>query len=379
MSVKKIGIIEPVGGHGGMNYYDYGLGCGLNKAGLEVHLYTSPQTTTQFNEQVNTHLFYEGVWGDRNKVSRLFAYFKASKKAFIHAKSQGIEVLHFHFFDVRILEYFDLKTSKKRGFKNVVTIHDIETFQEHSKRMFSLDRLDKYIDKYIVHNQSSLKALTTKFPITIGKVEVIKHGNYEQYVGNASLLPIRIPIPNENAFTLLFFGQIKEVKGLDILLEALAICKQRNLNVQLIIAGKVWQSDFSKYQTLIEKHQLESMISLNIKYIPDEEVATYFAASDLIVLPYKRIYQSGVLLMTMSYGKPVLVSDLEAMKETINDGVNGFTFENENSDSLASKIEYAMNNSDLLFDVARQSKKDIIEKFDWADIGLETAKLYSEL
>ena len=67
-----------------------------------------------------------------------------------------------------------------------------------------------------------------------------------------------------------------------------------------------------------------------------------FAAADIAALPYREIYQSGALLMAMSHGVPVIVSDLEAMKETVVDGETGFLFESESVASLAASLATAL-------------------------------------
>lgn len=378
MSDLKIGIIEPVGAHGGMNYYDYGLALGLHKNDVDVTLYTCDKTAVNFKDEVRTKLTYRNIWGNRNKILRMFSYFAGSYRSFRDAKKRGIKILHFHYFDVRILETFDLLLSSLMGFKKIVTIHDIETFQANTKRMFSLNSLNSRIDKYIVHNETSKNILCDRFTILENKINVIPHGNFDLFV-NDQVKPEYSDLKEMNSddYVLLFFGQIKDVKGLDLLLNALSICKKSGQNLKLIIAGKAWQSDFDKYDQLINQLNLEESVVKRIEYIPDNEVASYYDKADLIVLPYKRIYQSGVLLMSMTYGKPVLVSDLETMKETIQDQLNGFTFQTENADDLADKIIFIKNNPELAEKVVNQSLVDIKEKYDWTKIGSKTKMVYN--
>ena len=92
--------------------------------------------------------------------------------------------------------------------------------------------------------------------------------------------------------------------------------------------------DFTPYQKIIDENNLQDFCLLHTKFIPQEDVAHYYCASDLVVLPYKKVYQSGVLMMTLSYEKPTLVSNLPPLKEILKDNENGFLFESENSSSL---------------------------------------------
>ncbi|MEL6357393.1 MAG: glycosyltransferase [Bacteroidota bacterium] len=92
---------------------------------------------------------------------------------------------------------------------------------------------------------------------------------------------------------LLFFGLIREYKGLDLLLEAFADARFRGTNIKLIVAGEFY-TDRGPYDRLIEKHQLSADIIQVDRFIQDSEVADYFNAADLLVLPYKTATQSGV-------------------------------------------------------------------------------------
>jgi len=96
----------------------------------------------------------------------------------------------------------------------------------------------------------------------------------------------------------------------------------------------------------------------------------------MIVLPYKKIYQSGVLLMAMSYGTAVLASDLEPMREIITDNETGFLFPNNNADELADRIIKILADYDLKDRVAKNGLHLMEEKFDWARIGKETTDCY---
>ena len=168
-------------------------------------------------------------------------------------------------------------------------------------------------------------------------------------------------------------------KGLGLLLHALPSVIARYPNLKLVVAGKVWKDDFSKYDRLIRENNLEKYINLHIRYILDDDVATFYCAADLIVLPYLRIYQSGVLLMAMSYGVPAVVSDLEGMVEVVNDGVDGFLFQNGDVTGLSSKLIDALSDNRRLKLVARAGVGKMERNHSWQSIGRQTVKLYQEI
>jgi D-inositol-3-phosphate glycosyltransferase len=121
----------------------------------------------------------------------------------------------------------------------------------------------------------------------------------------------------------LFFGFIRAYKGLDILLEALADARVAALPVKLLIAGEFYE-DASPYEALIKKYDLESRLVRATDFIPNERVAAYFSAADLVIQPYKNATQSGVSQVAYHFGRPMLVTDVGGLAELIPAGVVGY-------------------------------------------------------
>jgi len=108
-------------------------------------------------------------------------------------------------------------------------------------------------------------------------------------------------------------------------------------------------------------------------------VPLYYGAADLVVLPYLRIYQSGVVLMAMSYGKAVLVSDIPGMLEVVQDQETGFVFRSGDVDDLVQRICTIFANQPIMESVAKRGLRLMEEKYDWAVIGKKTKDLYASL
>ena len=134
----------------------------------------------------------------------------------------------------------------------------------------------------------------------------------------------------------LFFGLIRDYKGLDWLLEAFADPRLRNYKVKLIVAGEFY-SDKEKYTRLIEQYQLKEYIELHNRFIPDPEVGWYFAAADLIAQPYKSATQSGVTQIGYHFEKPMLVTNVGGLSEIIPDQKVGYVVE-PNPKAIADKL-----------------------------------------
>ena len=135
---------------------------------------------------------------------------------------------------------------------------------------------------------------------------------------------------------LIFFGLIRDYKGLDILLDAFADERLKNDSIKLIIAGEFY-SNAEKYHEQINRLGLSERIILRDIYIPDSEVANYFNAASLVVQPYKTATQSGVTQVAYHFNKPMVVTNVGGLKEMIPDGKVGFVVE-PNAKVLATAI-----------------------------------------
>ena len=122
---------------------------------------------------------------------------------------------------------------------------------------------------------------------------------------------------------LLFFGFIRDYKGLDWLLEAFGDEKLRRFPVKLIIAGEFYTSS-EKYLHIIREKNLTDYVILRTDFIADKDVANYFGAADMIVQPYKSATQSGVTQIAYHYNKPMLVTDVGGLGEIIPHGKVGY-------------------------------------------------------
>lgn len=172
---------------------------------------------------------------------------------------------------------------------------------------------------------------------------------------------------------LLFFGFIRKYKGLDILLQAMPLIKNRNL--KLIIAGEFYESK-DEYLSLIKEHHLESAIIMKDEYIPKDEVRYYFSAADLIVQPYRSATQSGVTQIAYSFDKPMVVTNVGGLPEMVTDGVSGFVTD-VNPHAIAKAIDsFFIEQLAIPFTAGVQSEKN---KFGWDKMITTVKDMYQTL
>ena len=136
---------------------------------------------------------------------------------------------------------------------------------------------------------------------------------------------------------LLFFGFVREYKGLRYLLDAMQHICSRVSNVKLLIVGSFGE-DKDSYLQMIRKNRIEDCVVLTDGYIPDEEVETYFAASDIVVLPYESATQSGIVQLAYGFEKPVIVTNVGGLPETVTDGKTGYVIEPFSAGQIAEAV-----------------------------------------
>ena len=379
---EKVAIIDSLGAHGGSHhFYLYGQSKGLSESGIDVSIYTNNVTLNPNYSGVNFHTFYKNIYGGKSNLLAGIKYILGTIFSVIHAKISGVKICHFHIFHVNILVFFDFIFSKLFCMKVVYTIHDIVSFENKKSSDILSKWIYKRVDKILTHNSFSAEIFKNKYSDIKSEIDIIPHGNYVPFIDvkkDKMISRNRLSIPMDKT-VLLFFGMIKKVKGLEVLLHSLKDVVSKNNDVLLVIAGRVWENDFSMYQKLIDDNKLSDYCLIHNKFIPHEVVDYYYSSADLVVLPYTRIYQSGVLMMSLSYEKAVLVSDLSPLTEVVEDGKTGFVFKSENSISLSEKLNHILSDRKNLEEVKIKGVTLVNTKYDWLEIGKQTKISYQSI
>ncbi|MFO8008994.1 MAG: glycosyltransferase [Candidatus Brocadiia bacterium] len=159
----------------------------------------------------------------------------------------------------------------------------------------------------------------------------------------------------------LFFGFVREYKGVDVLLDAMArVVRQREAT--LVVAGEFWE-DRGRYERRVHELGLAGRVRLDDRYIPNEEVGLYFAAADLVVQPYLSASASGVTRLALDFGRPVIATRVGALPEVVQDGENGRLVPPGDAAALADAIVRSFEPAEL----ARLSRNAAPEDDDsWA-------------
>lgn len=165
----------------------------------------------------------------------------------------------------------------------------------------------------------------------------------------------------------LFFGFIRDYKGLDLLLEAWADLRRRGATTgrKLLIGGEYYGNK-QKYDTLIHDLDLSDEVIVHDSYIDESRVRYYFSASDLVVQPYRSATQSGVTQVAYHFGVPMIVTNVGGLSEIVPDGKVGFVVERE-PQQIADAIDKFYNTEGL----AKQFRENITtekQRFTWESL-----------
>jgi D-inositol-3-phosphate glycosyltransferase len=171
---------------------------------------------------------------------------------------------------------------------------------------------------------------------------------------------------------LLFFGFIREYKGLDWLLTAFANPGLRKFRVKLLVAGEYYAAP-QKYEEIIREKHLEEYVVLHTRFIDDKMVPYYFGAADLIVQPYKSATQSGVTQVAYHFEKPILVTDVGGLGEIVPNGKVGYTVSPDPESIAEALLDFLENNPSAEFiknikiEKIRFSWEKMVETFEKLD------------
>lgn len=163
----------------------------------------------------------------------------------------------------------------------------------------------------------------------------------------------------------LFFGHVRPFKGLDIALEAWSLMESR---ATLLVAGEVWWNDEAMYRQQVRELGLDERVRLELRFIPDDEVALWFAAADVVVVPYRREAQSGVALTAFHFARPVIATEVGGVPEVVRDGIEGRIVPPGDPEALASALDAFFRDTPTA-ERMQKAAAAAAQKYSWSRYG----------
>jgi glycosyltransferase involved in cell wall biosynthesis len=290
------------------------------------------------------------------------------------------------------LEYFDrtLLTLFYRlcGKRIVFTVHNVNIRQRDGRdswlNRWTLRFQYQLVFHLFVHTERMKRDLQQDFGLDGTKITVIPFGingsvpdtdlTREQARERLRLRP--------DDKVVLFFGNIAPYKGLEDLVTAFEQLIPTNPKLRLIIAGR--PKGEAAYWANIERRlavpPLNARVLMRIEFVPDADTEIYFKAADVLALPYRRIFQSGVLFLAYNFGLPVVAADVGAIREDIVEGQTGYIYPANDATGLAACLERYFS-GDLFRDLERHRReiRDIAEsRHSWERVARLTEAIYQQ-
>ena len=217
--------------------------------------------------------------------------------------------------------YLVVEILNKLSFKVPVVIEFHEVIDPLENSILPIKIYSKIIGKiirslanhYVVHSKVDRELISQIYRIPADKISVIPHGIYDHY---SRVDSAKEKLNIEERFVILFFGLLRPYKGVKYLIKAFESLPKDILDhSRLLIVGETWEDQESI--KLITQSKYYNKITVVNRYVPDEELALYFSASDVVVLPYIRASQSGVAHIAMHFGLPIIASYVGGLKESL--------------------------------------------------------------
>ncbi len=218
------------------------------------------------------------------------------------------------------------------------------------------------VDFFVVQSKAVEEELKAFWPSA--RFKLVPHPIYQIFGTSIPKEQARQKLGIAEKHVLLFFGYVRKYKGLDTLIRAMPTVL-KGIKARLLIVGEFYD-DEAKYRNLVDSLGLKSDVTIRSDYVPNDQVATYFSASDVVVLPYAAATQSGIAQIAYQFDKPVIATRVGGLAEVVLDGMTGFIVPPDDPSALAYAIlrYYSEGHEEEFVENVRSEKK----KYSWSTL-----------
>lgn len=351
-------FIEPAGA-GGVAHCTYALANALSARGVACEILTGTRWHPRpLTGPARVHRVFRGLW--TNPAALYYRCLRLRRRVdIVHWQSTTYPKL--------ILMLMQIIPMKKIPW--IFTVHNVLPHERTQTALQLYGRIYERMDGLIFHTQHSLDSFRPLFPNVKAQTRIIPLGEYGFLQGSA---------PAESrpgGPVILFFGNVRHYKGLDVLIRALAEVKKAVPGAVLRVAGQ-WFVPFQDYEDLIARLGLQSSVEFERGFIPDEEVPQLFAPAGVVALPYRDIDQSAVLLLAMALGKPIVASRVGGMAEILRHGQTALLVPPEDPAALAEALIRLLRDPLWAAQLGRNAQEEVRARFSWERIAEQTESFY---
>lgn len=382
----KVLFVEPMG-FSGIFRHAMVLGRELVRQGLNVEMVTS-----RYHAELATNpdgVIVHQLLGGMNRAQPVWRrgldYLSTWPKFITHVLTARADLIHFHQFTTPYLDAALLGLLRLMGQRLALSVHENEPRKKAlppSVTRLALRMLYRLPQAIVTHSHFARDELVQHFDVPGNKITVIPLGNFFDYIQTPctqAQARQKLELPAHGSI-ILFFGTIRDNKGLHILLDALEQVNREPGNWHLVIAGEMERKTmFDKYAEHIRRSKLDERVIVRLGYVPADLLPDYFCAADIIALPYLQVYQSGVVQLAYAFERPVIASQVGGLAEVVIEGETGYLVPPGDPNALAHSLLKLMKNPTASKQLGKRGKAVAETIYSWDKIARQTASLYSKI
>lgn len=236
-------------------------------------------------------------------------------------------------------ELWFLKFAKRLGIKLVYTVHNLLPHDSGTRFLSLFKRVYSEMDALICHTEEAKNGLIHEFSVDPQRIWVIPHGPllHDLKRDSTQVAKSRLGFPADVPLVL-WQGFIRPYKGLDFLLQAWHKITTQGLRAHLLIAGTGEHEMLESLQEDVTRLGLQASVRLDLRFVPDQELATYYQAADILTYPYRDVTTSGALMTALAYNKPIVATNLPGFREILRNNANALLVNYGDVDALSDSL-----------------------------------------
>lgn len=356
-----------------LSIYDKGVLSNMPKGLVEFFGNRQWNVGTMDNCKCNLLFNYKE---NNSLIVKVLKYLLAFFKIYLYTIKRKPAIVHIQWIKIPIIDLMFFKLLKARNIKVVFTAHNVlphntgDRYKNEYKRIYSL------CDRVIVHSLKTKLEIQNTFDLNPDKVVVIPHGiisiPVSEHEVSHRMTELKHKYGIDRKIVITSLGNQSYYKGVDLLLEVWSDYFKSNTNLHLIIAGVNQGLDYS--------NTIGTNITIINEKLSNLDFLAFLKMTDIIILPYRKISQSGVLFSAINYDIPVIVSNAGGLPEPLGIGNIGWNMGEANKYNLAQVLMRISSSPD---EIKKKSNpiefKKVKTYYSWETISFKTLELYRSL
>lgn len=360
-------FIDPMS-YNNLGDYDYFLLSNLKQT--KVSFYCNKRFDHPEIDDISYYKIFN--YQDKNRFLKAFSYSLSLLYLLLKIIKYKPPILHFQWFKLFFIDLIFLQILKifNSKIKIVFTAHNVLPHKHNKMTKLIFKHIYRKIDMIIVHENYAKNKIINEFSIHHDKITIIRHGYFPNIKSGDKI--------NNDKLVFGMVGYLSYYKGVDILYNAWKNSKTLNSekSIKLILAGKLDPKVLNKINSTCKPDNIETYYG----FLSEDEFQKIFDEIDILILPYREISQSGILLRAIGAKKPFIVTNKGGLSEPLDYGCVGWLLKDNSFNTIQDLLKnIAKNKSEFL---ARKESPDwtlVQANYDWVKIGLELQNMYVSL